>query len=738
MARAPAQVLIRLGTLGLLLGGGAAMLMRWHLGWPGLFSGRSYPAAVTLHGVTMIYLAMAPLLGGLSLARLQIAHRLAWAAVWLTGLAQLSMACALSTPLFAPAVGWTMLAPLSTEAPAGQWALAALTLSVTLATLGSLAVSWLVFSRLAPRHTRLSARGFSELCAAGLNLAFAPVLLAANALLLRDQCFGSHHFAATRGDPMAWQHLFWIFGHPEVYILVLPLWGAVSDIFLAGLPGPLDRGVKGAMLGVSLLAGGVYGHHLVVTPQGPFVLKGFSLVTLAISLPSALLIGRWLVALLRAPPPRSEALGYGLATLYFFAFGGLTGLPLGLPATNRALHGGAFVVGHFHLVMAAAMLFALWALAAERAPIGEMRWHRRLSFLTAHGLFVPMLALGLEGVPRRAASTAGYVDALYAMPLQRAATVSGLLFGALQVAMFLRWLAARPRAPEAPRTGPEATLDLRPLAVSLAIFVGTLGLTLHVAARREGADPRAPERADTATYGARLYALHCAQCHGATGRGDGPSGAGLSPPPRDFSRAQFKYVFSVGRALPSDDDLARTITRGLGGTAMRPWGLSPDEVAAVIAHLKTLSPRWADAAAEDPRQTLAAPTPPDPFGASGRDEALALGARLYHGFAQCIQCHPAYLTREAAAAALALDPRQPALTWRDDAERPRAHLARPYRSVLLAPDFARHRYAHEGDPEGLFRAIAGGIQGTAMPAWQEALSARELWALVHYVSAQRP
>lgn len=227
--------------------------------------------------------------------------------------------------------------------------------------------------------------------------------------------------------------------------------------------------------------------------------------------------------------------------------------------------------------------------------------------------------------------------------------------------------------------------------------------------------------------GSEAYVTYCAACHGLLGDGKGPAASGLRPAPRDFTLGKFKFAAVASGELPNDADLARSVKNGLHGTAMLAWSdVPPADVGAIVDFLKTFSPKWTDG-------TPGAPIvpSPDPWGGLRREEAAARGKLVYHGFAQCLLCHPAYAdAAEVNAASMELSKR-PA-TLRDD----------PFHSTLtpsefgqdlFPPDFTRDVVrAGDGVPD-LYVTIASGIGGTAMPAWKGAMPEGDLWALAYYV-----
>jgi cytochrome c oxidase subunit 1 len=215
----------------------------------------------------------------------------------------------------------------------------------------------------------LSLSAWGQLLAGILNLLFLPVLAAGSALLLSDRVAGTHFFT-IEGDPILYQHLFWLFGHPEVYVLILPAWGLVADVLAehAGRPPFWRRGTVGAMIAVTALSGLVYGHHMFLTGFGELPRIAFETLTLAIGLPSTIIFANWVLTLARGRVRWGVPLLYALGVVLVFGAGGLTGLLLGATASDVWLHDTLWVVGHFHLTMAAATFLAIFAAIRQQFP----------------------------------------------------------------------------------------------------------------------------------------------------------------------------------------------------------------------------------------------------------------------------------------------------------------------------------------------------------------------------------
>lgn len=212
--------------------------------------------------------------------------------------------------------------------------------------------------------------------------------------------------------------------------------------------------------------------------------------------------------------------------------------------------------------------------------------------------------------------------------------------------------------------------------------------------------------AATLNEGREVYTRTCAACHGDDGDGRGPTAPSLTIPPRDFTTGLFKYGGVPAGELPTDEDLLRTVKRGLAGTPMLAWNLTDRERRAVVQYLKTFSPRWRDEAAP-PR---IAPTA-DPW--RGREaEALRRGASLFRQGAGCARCH-----------------------GEDREAMPSEYRAGTEPVRIVPPDLLRDRVRNGTSLDDLYRTIAAGIGGTAMPTWQGSLSEEDLWAVVHYTKS---
>ncbi len=237
-------------------------------------------------------------------------------------------------------------------------------------------------------------------------------------------------------------------------------------------------------------------------------------------------------------------------------------------------------------------------------------------------------------------------------------------------------------------------------------FVGAVWLVLFVVLYVAGCS-------DEETRGRVVYENYCRPCHGENGDGRGFASVGLRPPPRDFTQAMFKFGHVPIGTLPPDSELGRTVKNGLNGTAMLPWDLSDEELAAVLKYIKRFSPRWK----QDPIGQPIVPSP-DPF--VGREaEAVKLGDVAFHETVQCSKCHE---QRE-------LKTLNYCLRWKskDECDLPVRELPPDLRCDPLRAVYRKSELVD------LYRTIASGIDGALMPTFKGALSEEQLWSLAYYI-----
>jgi mono/diheme cytochrome c family protein len=221
--------------------------------------------------------------------------------------------------------------------------------------------------------------------------------------------------------------------------------------------------------------------------------------------------------------------------------------------------------------------------------------------------------------------------------------------------------------------------------------------------------------AEVLNHGHVAYLQYCRACHGDKGNGKGPAAAGLRPPPRDFTKGSFKFAGVLDQKLPRDEDLVRIVRGGLHGTAMLGWDIPDRKLDEIIQYIKTLSPIWK----EDDAVGEPVPIPDDPWGEARKAEAIARGKQLYHGFAQCLGCHPAYAPKQYIYDASKATLGTGTTDFRPDMYQPELKDSE-YGVKILPPDFTFNelRSIDNGtELHDLYRILVAGVTGAAMPAW---------------------
>jgi cytochrome c oxidase subunit 1 len=477
------------GLLFLLLGGALAMMMRWQWAFPGQpvpWVGRTllgssggvigpalYMQLFTLHGLIMIFFAITPILIGalgnfciplLIGARDMAFPRLNALSFWVFAASQLLVVISFFADLGAAGAGWTTYPPLSTLVGTpgnGQTLMVAAILVTGVATImGGINFITTVIRLRAPGMTylRMPLTVWGQFLTAILNVLFVPVLGAAALLLLMDRLLGTQFFIAGAaavkggGDPILFQHLFWIFGHPEVYILILPAWGIVADLlaFFSRKPAHWYNGTVLSMSAVTVLSGLVYGHHMFQTGMSPLLGQGFTALTLIISLPAEVLFLNWLRTLHQGSIRLTVPMLFALAMVFVFGVGGLTGLYLGAAAPDIYLHDTMFVVGHFHFTMAAATFFASLAGIYFWYPkmFGRMlnpalgKVHFWFTFVGVTLVFGGQLLVGYAGQNRRLWNPFAYDIFKPLQPLNRWTSYFAFALFSAQLVFILNFLSS--------------------------------------------------------------------------------------------------------------------------------------------------------------------------------------------------------------------------------------------------------------------------------------------------------
>jgi cytochrome c oxidase subunit 1 len=468
---------IILALVAVIVGMTMSVLMRMNLSWPGtnwpilatLFPGGApggvinpefYLSLVTMHGTIMVFfvLTTAPQGGfGNYFLPIQIgAEDMAFPVLnmlsfWVTLVGFIVILSAIffsgSASTIGPIGGWTGYAPLSAlgqiAGPGQGMGMNLWIISIAIFCVGSLLGALNFITTLLNMRTRgMSLMRMPLTCwawftTAVLALLSFPVLLGGGILLLLDRLAGTSFFIPgglyvsgilsgttpsfpihTGGSPILWQHLFWFFGHPEVYIAILPGMGATSHILSTFARKPVFgyRAMVFAIFAIGLLGFFVWGHHMFISGMSPYSAMTFSILTLSIGVPSAVKTFNWLGTLWGARIRFTTPMLFAIGFVSLFVAGGITGLVLGQTSLDLPMHDTYFVLAHFHLVMGVASIFGMFAatyfwfpkmfgrLMSER--LGKI--HFWITFVGVYCIFVPMHVMGLVGMPRRYAQFTEY------------------------------------------------------------------------------------------------------------------------------------------------------------------------------------------------------------------------------------------------------------------------------------------------------------------------------------------
>jgi cytochrome c oxidase subunit 1 len=433
-------------TTAALWGGVDAMMIRTELLTPaaGPWEPETYNALFTTHAFMMLFFFVTPAFTGIGNYFLPLLigaddmafPRINAIAFWLLPPAMLLVRAGLITeiiakalaplglpvaPLFAlepPATGWTMYTPLTTQMANPQidimllgihlsgiaTLLAGINFIATIVTERGKGITW----------ANLDIFSWTMLTTSGLILFAFPLLGSAVIMLLLDRNFGTTFFTLDGGGPLLWQHLFWFFGHPEVYILVLPAFGLVS-LILPKFAGRKLFGFKFVVystLAIGVLSFGVWAHHMFTTGIDPRIRASFMAVSLAIAVPSAVKVFNWLTTMWNGNVRLTAPMLFCVGGIGMFIIGGVTGIFLASIPIDLLYHDTYYVVGHFHFIVMGIITFAAFAASYYWYPLltGRMynTWlakvHAWLSIIGVTVTFGLMLLIGMLGLPRRYAT----------------------------------------------------------------------------------------------------------------------------------------------------------------------------------------------------------------------------------------------------------------------------------------------------------------------------------------------
>ena len=440
----------------LMVGGTLALCIRAELFQPGLqfFNPQLFNSFTTMHGLIMVFGAIMPAFVGFAnwMIPLQIgAADMAFARMnnfsfWLLIPAALMLVGSFFMPGGAPAAGWTLYAPLTLQmGPSMDAGIFAMHIMGASSIMGSINIIVTILNMRAPGMTLMKMPLFcwTWLITAYLLIAVMPVLAGAITMTLTDRHFGTSFFtAAGGGDPVMYQHIFWFFGHPEVYIMILPAFGIVSAI----IPTFARKRLFGytsmvyATASIAILSFIVWAHHMYATGMPVTGQLFFMYATMLIAVPTGVKIFNWIATMWRGSMTFETPMLWAVGFIFVFTIGGFTGLILAMAPIDIQLQDTYYVVAHFHYVLVAGSLYALFAGVYYWGPkwTGVMysefrgKLHFWWSLIAFNVTFFPMHFLGLAGMPRR------YAD----YPMQFAdfnalASIGAFAFGFAQVYFFI-------------------------------------------------------------------------------------------------------------------------------------------------------------------------------------------------------------------------------------------------------------------------------------------------------------
>ena len=443
------------GFLWFFVGGVLGLLIRWQLFEPRVdgdfLTYEEYNSTFTMHGTTMIFLAAMPIIFGFAnyLIPLQIGARdlafprLNALSFWLLPTGGIVLYLGYFTG-GAGDVGWTGYTPYSsgdfaTKPGTDFWVAGQIMLGAS-STLTAINFLTTMLRMRAPGVAlmKMPLFSWSILVTVFLLLLSIPVFTVALLLLMADRTFGTLYFSGPGSDPILWQHLFWYFGHPEVYIVILPAFGVLSEIISTFSRRPIFgyTSMVYALTTIGIISFVVYGHHMFTTGADPLFRFIVMLTTMLVAVPTGIKIFNWLATMTGGSIVLNTPMLFALGTVITFTIGGITGIILASIPLDIAFHDTYFVVAHFHYVLVGGTVFSFIAGVYYWYPkmVGKMMdeklglLHFAISFISFNAAFYPMHNVGIAGMPRRYAT---FDESL--TELNQFITISAMIFGLAQL-----------------------------------------------------------------------------------------------------------------------------------------------------------------------------------------------------------------------------------------------------------------------------------------------------------------
>ncbi|HZY44697.1 MAG TPA: cbb3-type cytochrome c oxidase subunit I, partial [Anaerolineae bacterium] len=408
-----------------IVGGVLALVMRLELAQPGLpvVSAEFYNQAFTMHGTTMIFLFIIPIFAGIGnyIVPLQVGARdMAYPRINALGFWMIVGGALILYSSFlvgAPNAGWTGYSPLansifSKSAGTDMWILGLLLIG-TSSLLGAINFIVTILNMRAPGMTltRMPLFCWSMLTTSLMILASTPVLTGAFIMLYADRNFGTQFFSGAGSDPLMWQHMFWFYSHPAVYIMILPAMGIVSEILpvFSGKPIFGYKAIAYSTAAIAILGFMVWAHHMFATGMSPILKVFFMTATMTIAVPTGVKIFNWIATIWRGHLRFHTPLLFIFGFLSMFVIGGLSGMFSAVVPVDLQITDTYFIVAHLHYVLFGGSVFGIFAGLYYWTPkmtgwlmnekLGKL--HFWLMFIGANLAFFPQHFLGLAGMPRR-------------------------------------------------------------------------------------------------------------------------------------------------------------------------------------------------------------------------------------------------------------------------------------------------------------------------------------------------